>query len=391
VRSEAGVLRQVLLHRPGVELARVTPRTMHELLFDDVPWLERAQEEHDALAGRLRERGVEVLALESLLAEVLEDERGRGEVLAATLPAVAAGPAAREELAAALAALPAPALARTLIGGITFGESPVGDGGLAARVAGADGFQLAPLPNHVFTRDSSLWIGEQVRVPGARMAVRRREAVHLAAIYRHHPRFAGVEAPGAPGSDGLTVEGGDVLQPAPGRLVVGTGERTRPADVEALAGSLFAAGTSTEVLAVEVPVMRATMHLDTLVSFVDRDGVVAHPSAPGLRAWRIRPGRGRLRIDAAPDLRAGLRALLAAPVEWVQAPADAPEAQREQWSDANNVLAVSPRCVIAYDRNVRTNDRLRAAGVDVLEIPGAELGRGRGGPRCLSCPVAREA
>ncbi len=395
VRSEVGELEAVVVHRPGRELARLTPENMDDLLFDDVPWVERAQEEHDVFRAVLASRGAEVLELTALLAEVLEGDAARDEVLSATMPFTELGPEGRAALRAELADEPAAALAERLVEGVTFSELPSARGSLAAGVGGGVGFALRPLPNHVFTRDTSVWVGGRVLVGRARMAARAREVLHLQAIHRHHPRLAG--GAGArtlldDGDGGWTVEGGDVLVLAPGRIVIGMGERTHPSQVEALATALIADGLVTDVLAIEVPVVREMMHLDTVMTLVDVDAVVAHPNAEAILVpWHLSaaPGGG-LRTERLPGLVGGLELMLDRPVRLLQAPADELLAQREQWSDAHNVVALAPGVVVAYDRNVRTNELLRGAGVEVLTIPGAELGRGRGGPRCMSCPVARE-
>lgn len=385
ITSEVGALQAVLVHRPGAELGRITPQNMEDLLFDDLPWVERAQEEHDVFRQTMRDRGVEVLELGQLLADVLELPAARAEVLDASVPLAALSPPARQELRAWLDGLPADELAAQLVLGLTYEELPFAAGTLAAEVAGPSGFALRPLPNHVFTRDSSIWIGGRAAIGEARMPARRRETFHLRAVYRHHPRFAdgALLAGGAPG---WTVEGGDVLVLAPGKIVVGMSERTRPDQLEALAATLMADGLVTDVLAVEVPVQREMMHLDTVMTMVDVDAVVAHPAAQELLdAWHLTAGR----VEHVGSVEDGFARLLGAPVRWLQAPADELLAQREQWSDAHNVVALGPGTVVAYDRNVRTNELLAGAGIEVLTIPGAELGRGRGGPRCMTCPVAR--
>ena len=392
VRSEVDPLQAVIVHRPGAELARITPQNMDDLLFDDIPWVERAQEEHAAFCDAMRRRGVEVLELERLLADVLALSAARDEVLDATVALAELGPGARGELRRWLDGLPASDLARQLVEGITYDELPFVAGSLSATVGGPVGFVLRPLPNHVFTRDTSVWIGDRVIVGRARMPARTREAAHARAVFGHHPRFERGGIVSADGPDWV-VEGGDVLVVGDGRVVIGMGERTRPSEVEALATALMAGGYTSAILALEMPVAREMMHLDTVMTMVDHDAFVAHPRAETLlTAWLLAPAPGGgLRAERQDGIRAGLEALLERPIRLLQAPADELLAQREQWSDAHNVLALAPGVVVAYDRNVRTNDLLRGAGVDVLTIPGAELGRGRGGPRCMSCPVARQA
>ncbi|HEX8121937.1 MAG TPA: arginine deiminase [Solirubrobacteraceae bacterium] len=391
VHSEAGRLRCVLLHRPGDELERITPQNMHELLFDDVPWPERAREEHDAFTGVLRDQGVVVVHLTTLLEDVLALEPARTELLDETALASACGPVTRARLRSWLDEQTPAALARVLVAGLTFAELPFARETLAARASAPDAFALAPLPNQLFVRDSSVWVREHVSIASMRLPARRREALHLAAIYRHHPLFA--EPDDAKVIEPRwTVEGGDLLVPAPGRVLVGMGERTPPSEVEAMATHLLAQGIATDVLAVELPVDRTMMHLDTVMTFVDHDAVIAHPHAESfLRPWRLRLTADGLAAEQGDSFGDALSDLLDTPVRFLQAPPGELHAQREQWSDAHNVLAVAPGVVVAYDRNARTNGLLEDAGVEVLRIAGGELGRGRGGPRCMSCPIAREA
>jgi arginine deiminase len=388
VASEVGRLRTVVLHRPGEELKRLTPRNNDELLFDGIPWVDRAQEEHDAFAAALRQRGAEVLYLRELLTEVLEVPAACEQLLDSALRPQLIGPTLAQALRGHLAELPSAQLAEILMAGIAHEELPV-TGGLVDRMTQAQEFIIRPLPNLLFTRDSSVWLEHGVAVTELALPARRRESSITGAIYTHHPRFAGTPLLyGGDAEAGAWLEGGDVLVLAPGVIAVGVGQRTSPAGVEAFAQRLFAAGAARAVLAVPIAQHRATMHLDTVCTMVDRDAVVMYPPlADTLDAYVV---EGQSVSGPEPFLTAAARAMGIDVLRVIDTGLDPVTAEREQWDDGNNTLAIAPGVVVAYERNMETNARLEEEGIEVVRIAGSELGTGRGGPRCMSCPVLRE-
>ncbi|HLS79642.1 MAG TPA: arginine deiminase [Nocardia sp.] len=401
VTSEVGVLRTVMLHRPGPELRRLTPRNSDQLLFDGIPWVERAQQEHDMFADVLRGRGVEVLLLADLLAETLAvSGAARIQGISAAVDARRLGHTLADELAAHLRGVPAPALAEILTAGMTFDELPFAHDGtsLVRRMHHGSDFVIDPLPNLLFTRDSSFWVGPRVAITSLALPARMRETSLTDLIYAFHPRFLGVRR--AYESHTAPIEGGDVLLLSPGVVAVGVGERTSPAGAEALARSLFDDDLAHTVLVVPIAQSRATMHLDTVCTMVDVDAVVMYPALRDeLQAFTIRRdddygGRedpsGVTMSGPDPFLPAAAEAMGIGKLRVIDTGSDVVTAEREQWDDGNNTLALAPGVVVAYERNEVTNARLADAGVEVLTISGSELGSGRGGPRCLSCPLSRE-
>ena len=377
-----------ILHRPGAELRRLTPRNNDDLLFDGLPWVARAQEEHDAFAELLRSRGVEVLLLSELLTEALGSGAARMQGIAAAVDALRLGLPLAQELSAYLRGLDPARLAHVLMAGMTFAELPSdarADDSLVRRMHHGSDYVIEPLPNLVFTRDSSIWVGPRVVIPSLALPARAREASLTDLIYAHHPRFTGVRR--AYESRTAPVEGGDVLLLAPGVIAVGVGERTTPAGAEALARSLFDDDLASTVLAVPLAQERAQMHLDTVCTMVDTDAVVMYANVVDtLSAFTIARTPDGVRIsDEAPFVDAAAAAMGIDKLRVIDTGLDPVVAEREQWDDGNNTLALAPgrrrrlrtQCADqrssggcrdrgADDRRLRTGHRSRRPAVHVL-------------------------
>ena len=413
VHSEVGRLRKVMVHRPELSLQRLTPSTHDELLFDDVLWVERAQYEHDQFVARMRERGVEVFVLRDLLAETLAaSEEARRRLIELAASEYTVGLSLVDEVRAVLGDMKPDILAKHLIGGLTVAESGL-DPASAAQVSliGAalddtSAFVLPPLPNTLFTRDSSCWIYGGVSINPMYWPARRLEAYNVAAIYRAHPMFAdaGFEYwyPHL-GDDGRfqvedfgrsSLEGGDVQPIGNGTVLIGLSERSQARMIEQIARALFATGAAERVIAVVMTKDRAHMHLDTVFTMLDRDTVTVYPQVMDkVRAISLRPGttEGTFHVTEEEGFLPAVADAMGVPkLRVVETGGDAYQQEREQWDDGNNVVALEPGVVVAYERNTYTIAKMREAGVEVIAIEGFELGKGRGGGHCMTCPLVRD-
>jgi arginine deiminase len=402
ITSEIGKLKTVLLHRPGEELENLTPDYLTELLFDDIPYLKVAQQEHDAFAQALRDRDIEVLYLDELVVEALDHANMREQFVDEMLHASKQGDARiTDALKNYLLGMSTHDMVRKIMAGVRKTEVTVEYSGakqLHELLADSYPFYLNPMPNLYFTRDPAATIGQGLTINRMHWPARRRESLFMEYIIAHHPRFARHDVPvWYDRSNHFSMEGGDELVLSSEVMAIGISERTTAEAIERMAAKLFTGSTFRKILAIEIPKSHAFMHLDTVFTMVDRNKFTIHPAildAGGqLSIFVLEPGEnGVIRIDHQTDLQHALReALSLEHVELLPCGGGDPIASaREQWNDGSNTLAIAPGVVVTYDRNYVSNQLLREHGLEVIEVPGSELGRGRGGPRCMSMPLIRE-
>jgi arginine deiminase len=399
-QSEVGKLRTVMVHRPDLAHERLSPTNCHELLFDDVIWVRRAHQEHDAFVDLMRGRGVEVVLVHDLLAETLDHKPAREWLLNRRVRPEDVTVMFAEPLKDWLGEMPGDELATRLTGGVTLLELPDEMRSAIGEALHPTDFILPPLPNHLFTRDTTAWLYGGVSLNPMFWPARQLETLNCEAIYRFHPRFRDAEFEiwfgGADHDWGQArMEGGDMMPVGDGVVLVGMGERTTARAVSILAKNMFAKGAARLIIGAQMPRERAAMHLDTVFTFCDRDlATIYEPVVSQIRPILFTPG-GHMGVQAEVSERSFLDEvrdkLGIENLRLVTTGGDEFEAERNQWDDGNNVVALEPGVVVAYERNEATNAKLAKAGIEVLAIAGQELGRGRGGGHCMTCPIVRDA